>query len=83
MKVLAAVFAFAFAGAASAAAGNEAISRRGSGADEFRKVVVSCVVAGMNAGATDPVYLAGQCVDATQVIWAAAYPPVYFPDFGP
>lgn len=54
-----------------------------SGADDFRKVVVQCMVTGMQAGATDPVALAEACVEATQVIWAASYPSVCSGVFGP
>lgn len=69
MKVLAAVAAvMMFASVAVAGGKNK------SGADEFRKTVVQCLVAGMAAGAADPVALAEGCVEATQVVWAASYP---------
>jgi hypothetical protein len=50
--------------------------RNHSGADDFRDVVVACMVAGLEAGAPDPVALAESCVQAAQVIWAASYPSV-------
>lgn len=45
-----------------------------NGSDAFRKVVTECLVAGLSAGAPNPVALANQCVEATQVIWNASYP---------
>lgn len=83
MKVLTIAAAMAIASIAHAGPGAD---RNHSGADDFRDVVVQCLMATLAAPTletVDPVYLAGQCIDATQAIWAAAYPSDCGPDFGP
>jgi len=48
-------------------------ARPNSGASAFQEAATDCTLTAIAAGAQDPVAVAQQCLDAVELIWAAAY----------